>query len=118
MSARKMKSPKKRKTEKSSWWLLSLAGLLVAGLVANVVYRTFRDIKVQSPEWKTRFHADFPGLEGLAGPERDRVVKEANREPCPCGCGYTLASCLKGDLNCPIRSKNQAKLREIIREAS
>jgi hypothetical protein len=112
--------PQKRKSKKFSRVLPSFIGLLAAVAVSFYVYRTCRDILVQTPEWKTKRQADFPGMDGadaLPKKVKARVVEKANQEFCSCGCGYILAACLKYDLSCPIRPANLKRVNELIAEA-
>lgn len=115
-----MKKSDKTEFDWRSWAMLSLFAAFFAGVFVLMARQARRDIRAHSPEEKTRFQEEFPGLEGAAGlaPEKKRrVVEQANQERCSCRCGYTVASCLKLDSRCPLRSKNLARVDEFIRQA-
>lgn len=102
-----------------SWVVLSLFGTAFLGMFGVMVRRAYWTVKIDSPEWKTQFRDDFPGLDKTAklSPEkRKQVIEQANKEFCPCKCGYTLAGCLKDDRNCPIRAQNLDRIRELARQ--
>ncbi len=103
-----------------SWAVLALFAAVFTGIFVLLGRQASRDIQADSPEEKTRFQGEFPGLEAAAqlGPERKkRVVEQANRERCSCRCGYTVASCLKLDSRCPLRPANLARVAQLIEEA-
>lgn len=109
----------RRKNEKTPWGFIGVALLLFGAFFVRWVYAIYWEIKTSSPEWKTSFKADFPGLKEAApdpGEKRAWLVQKANKEFCSCECGYTLAACLKGDLNCPIRDKNMSRIRDMAAE--
>ncbi len=118
---------KKRSNERMPIMGWMVIGLCV-GISAFFGYRMVSDARQEikesqtnSPEWKTRFLAEFPGLEtaaSLRDDQKSRVIAQANKRFCPCKCGYTFATCLKDDQGCPMRSKNLAVVRSMIeREA-
>ncbi len=120
MSPQSKRTNKRDKSKKSSWNYAILFGLALAGLAVFAVHESYLNVKSQSPEWKTRFRPDFPGLEdaaSLSDEKKEWVVQQANREVCSCECGYTLASCLKVDLSCPLRPKNLERVSELIQKA-
>lgn len=112
-----------RTREKDLWFgrfSILIMGSLAAVVMAFMVRLAYLGIQERSPEWKTRFQEEFPGLEAASAlsPERRRlVVQWANAEKCFCRCGYTVASCLKLDSTCPNRPSNLQKLAERIKEA-
>lgn len=109
---------RKSKWDRSSYIGLAVFGLAFLGILAYNGYQAYWDVKINRPEWKTGFHADFPGLPSdLPETKRTWVVKKANGEDCSCQCGFTLASCLKGDLTCPIRSRNMERIKALILES-
>ena len=92
--------------------------LLVLYLGVYKPYHNFEIEKTEAEQVKTQFQETFAGLEQggpLTALQRNRVVQAANHEKCTCGCGYTLAACLKTDQQCPIREKNLAMVKEMIR---
>jgi hypothetical protein len=109
--------------EKDQWasrFTILLMGSVAVAVMGLMLRRAYLDIRVNSPEWKTRFQEEFPGLETAATlpPERRRlVVQWANAEKCSCRCGYTVASCLKLDSTCPNRPSNLQRLAERIKGA-
>lgn len=112
-----------RKREKDLWFgrfsILILGSIAVTGM-AFMIRLAYLDIRVNSPEWKTRFQEEFPGLEAaapLSPVSRRLVVQWANAEKCSCRCGYTVASCLKLDSTCPNRPSNLQRLEERIKAA-
>ncbi len=110
------RSPKNN-PDKASIVRLWFLGLFIGGLLAYHGYQTYWDLKINKTEWKTGFHADFPGLPSdMRGEERDWIINKANDENCSCDCGFTLASCLKSDLTCPIRSQNLDRVKNMIME--
>lgn len=113
-------SKKNKPPEKGGWIVLTFFCLIFAFLGYRMVRQAYWDIKVESPEWKTRYQDDFPGLDkavSLPPEKRKHVLEQANKELCQCKCGYTLASCLKDDRNCPIRPKNLDRIAELVRQA-
>lgn len=109
--------------EKDQWagrLAILLMGSVAVAVMAFMVRLAYLGIQERSPEWKTRFQEEFPGLEAASAlsPERRRlVVQWANAEKCSCQCGYTVASCLKLDSTCPNRPSNLQRLSERIKEA-
>lgn len=112
-----------RKREKDLWFgrvAILIMGSLAVAVMAFMVRLAYLGIQERSPEWKTRFQEEFPGLEAASAlsPERRRlVVQWANAEKCSCRCGYTVASCLKLDSTCPNRPSNLQKLAKRTKEA-
>jgi hypothetical protein len=116
-----MSSKKRKKDDNVSPWLfIPLLGAVIIIVLYLTVYRTLHDfkaVKLESESIKTRFQDTFPGLDqtgALSAARRKWVVQTANKEKCSCGCGYTLAACLKGDGQCPVRDKNIARVKELI----
>lgn len=109
-----------RKREKDLWFgrfSILIMGSLGAAVMAFMVRLAYLGIQERSPEWKTRFQEEFPGLEaaGALSPESRRlVVQWANAEKCSCRCGFTVASCLKLDSTCPNRPSNLQRVAERI----
>ena len=102
-------------------WGPALIGVVALGILSLSVYRGVVDIRSSSPKWDKTIHQDFPGLDAgpsMSSKQREKVIEVANHQPCPCGCVHTLASCLKSDLTCPIRSQNIAKVKDLIAEAA
>ncbi len=112
-----------RKREKDLWFgrfSILIMGSLAAAVMAFMVRLAYLGIQERSPEWKTRFQEEFPGLEAaaaLSAESRRLVVQWANAESCSCRCGYTVASCLKLDSTCPNRPSNFQRLAERIKGA-
>lgn len=109
--------------EKLTWGsraIMTLVGIAFIGMIGAMVHQAYWTVKIDSPEWKTQFRGEFPGLDQAAmlpREKRTQVIEQANKEMCPCKCGYTLAGCLKDDRNCPIRSKNMDRFGELVRQA-
>ena len=115
-------SSKRHKNDATPAWVsLPLLTSIVFLILYLGVYRTYRDFRTEKTEVervKIKFHETFPGLEqagSLSSSQRTRIVQTANKEKCPCGCGYTLAACLKSDEQCPVREKNLARVADLIR---
>ncbi|MCR4296285.1 MAG: hypothetical protein NUW21_12175 [Elusimicrobia bacterium] len=112
-----------RKREKDLWFgrfSILIMGSLAAAVMAFMVRLAYLGIQERSPEWKTRFQQEFPGLEAadaLSPESRRGVVQWANAERCSCRCGYTIASCLKLDSTCPNRPSNLQRVAERIETA-
>lgn len=112
-----------RKREKDLWFgrfSILIMGSVAAAVMAFMVRLAYLGIRANSPEWKTRFQEEFPGLEAAAAlsPESRRVVVQwANAEKCSCRCGFTVASCLKLDSTCPNRPSNLQRVAERIKAA-
>jgi hypothetical protein len=113
-------SSKNRKNEYVSMWVsIPLLMLVCFFIVYLGVYRTYRDFQIEktkSERVKTQFQGTFSGLEQvgpLTDAQRNWVIQKANKEKCACGCGYTLAACLKTDEQCPIREKNLTRVKEL-----
>ena len=114
-----MSSKRHKKDDVPAWVSISLLSSVVLFILYLGVYRTYRDFRAEKTEAervKTRFQETFAGLEQtgpLTASQRSWVVQMANQEKCACGCGYTLAACLKTDEQCPIREKNLARVKEL-----
>lgn len=82
--------------------------------------RATESVVRSSPEHKRRFQDSFPGLPDgtLSANVIERVRTTANREDCPCGCGYTVASCLNNDPHCPMRRRNLERVEALTQEAN
>ncbi len=112
-----------RKREKDLWFgrfSILIMGSVAVAVMAFMVRLAYLGIQEHSPEWKTRFQEEFPGLEtaGALSPESRRgVVQWANAEKCSCRCGFTVASCLKLDSTCPNRPSNLQRVAERIKTA-
>lgn len=112
-----------RKREKDLWFgrfSILIMGSVAAAVMAFMVRLAYLGIQANSPEWKTRFQEEFPGLEAAASlPQESRrvVVQWANAEKCSCRCGFTVASCLKLDSTCPNRPSNLQRVAERIKAA-
>lgn len=76
------------------WALGSAAALLVVAPLSWVATQAVRR--------ETKVYTDLPGIDlsGLPAADVNTVVALANRERCPCGCGYTLADCRHRDVDC------------------
>jgi hypothetical protein len=116
-----MSSKKRKKDEGVSPWIsLPLLCVVVSFILYLGVYRPLRDFKIETLESesvKTRFQNTFEGLDQngpLTVSQREWVVETANKEKCSCGCGYTLAACIRTDDACPWRSKNLDHVKELI----
>jgi hypothetical protein len=70
-----------------------------------------------NPEGKTEFFSDLPDvdLSVLQASVRDRLVRQANLQKCPCNCGLSLACCRNRDRSCQTSLK---MAREIVKQAS
>ena len=120
MERESMKRQKHKAMDAAPWWGGWLVGVVLFGILSIYAYRAFVEVRASAPGWKTRVHEDFPGMDEAKSLDEGRrrwVVRTANHEPCRCLCGHTLASCLKGDLSCPIYSSNLARVRELIRQS-
>jgi hypothetical protein len=88
-------------------WTASLAviGLILFGLsrMSGVAYDE-DDIAVVS-------------FSGLTDGEKRTALESANRAPCTCGCGMTLARCVSTDMTCPVRDKNIQTIRTMVVDA-
>jgi hypothetical protein len=84
-----------------------------AALLILIVYGVTRNAGVAYGE------ADLQGVSFAAlDPDRkQRVLEEANRARCTCGCGMTLAQCVATDMTCPIRSDNLTRIRGMVDQA-
>lgn len=114
MKAGGRKGPSGRWTD---WTAAAFFGLAALALMAFLIRQAQLSIQSSPAVFKTKYHEVFPGSEeaaSLSAEKNQWVVRAANREQCPCKCGYTLAACLKTDSACPIRSKNLARVRELI----
>lgn len=101
----------------ANWAAASILGLGALALLAVLIRQAYLSIQASPAALKTKHHEVFPGSEeaaSLSAEKKGRVVSAANRERCPCKCGYTLAACLKTDSTCPIRTKNLARVKELI----
>lgn len=113
-----------RKREKDLWFgrfSILIMGSLAAAVMAFMVRLAYLGIQEHSPEWKTRFQDEFPGLEAataLSPESRRLVVQWANAEKCSCRCGFTVASCLKLDSTCPNRPSNLQRVADASRDAT
>lgn len=111
------------KSRRSDAWLPWISGVLMLSLFAIIgtllFHRAAESVARSSPEHKRRFQDSFPGLTEGTQPADviDRVRTTANREDCPCGCGYTIASCLNNDPHCPMRRKNLDRVAALTRGA-
>jgi hypothetical protein len=65
----------------------------------------------------SEFFSDLPDvdLSAVPGSTRDRLVRQANSQPCPCNCGLTLACCRNRDRSCQTSLK---VCREMVKQAS
>ncbi len=109
---------KERATRKTAWFGFSIIGAGLIGILYFTINPVYQSIKEES--LKTKFYEDFPGMDtaaSLPNDKRKQVINKANQERCSCDCGYTLASCLKVDLNCPLRESNLTKVKEMLRDA-
>lgn len=112
-----------RKREKDLWFgrfSILIMGSVAVAVMAFMVRLAYWGIRANSPEWKTRFQEEFPGLEAgapLSSESRRVVVQWANAEKCSCRCGFTVASCLKLDSTCPNRPSNLQRVAERIKAA-
>lgn len=114
----------KKPTEADFGWqsrvaLIAFLAIFIGGFAA-MVRQAHRHIQENSPDAKTKFQQDFPGLDAatVLKPEiKKRVVEQANKEFCACGCGYTVAACLNVDSTCPNRPKNLARVARLIEHA-
>ncbi len=109
--------PKDQANKKTAWLGFSVLG---AGLIV-ILYFTINPVyqSIKEESLKTKFYENFPGMEmesSLTDIQKKWAINKANQERCSCDCGYTLASCLKMDLDCPLRESNLTKVKEILRE--
>lgn len=111
------------KSRRSDAWLPWVFGALALALFAGIGMFFFRraseSVARAAPEKKRQFQDRFPGLpEGtLPADAIEQVRTAANREDCPCGCGYTVASCLNNDPRCPMRKRNLDRVAAMTRES-
>lgn len=111
---------KRKESKWLNWFMLLLLAIPVLGMLGFMCRLAYRDMQERSPEWKTKFQKDFPGLEAatsLTPGQRELVVRKANVQMCSCRCGYTVASCLKLDSSCPNRPANLQRVKDFIQEA-
>jgi len=69
-----------------------------------------------NPDGKTEFFSDLPDvdLSPLQASARERLVRQANLQQCPCNCGLTLACCRNRDRSCQTSLK---LCREMVQQA-
>lgn len=69
--------------------------------VEDPVARALRLAGIDSTR-KNEWVDDLPGVDPgtLTEARRERFVRLANTERCPCGCGFTLAACRRFDPSC------------------
>lgn len=122
MSKKKPKNNSDGKSFKANWLPLAFVSMWVMGSAIWLGISIYKEGKEETAivTDKTKFRDEFPGLEEAASlsPEKRRVVIEAaNKEFCACKCGYTLASCLVADQDCPNRPNNLLRVKGLIRES-
>ena len=123
MSPQKKKQKRSDKALRSNWLPLTLVGVVALGMVVLMGRSIYRESENQArtAAEKTLYRQEFSGLEeanSLPAERKSRIIEAANREFCPCKCGYTLASCLVADRRCRIRSKNLSRVKELIDAAA
>lgn len=71
------------------------------GEIEDPVTRALRLAGIDSTR-KNEWVDDVPGVDVamLGDARRERFVRLANTERCPCGCGFTLAACRRFDPTC------------------
>jgi len=86
---------------------------LAAALVLPVL------LSAQTSNLNVESTGDMPGvkLAGLTAPQKKQVMAIAQKEPCTCGCGMTLAQCVATDMTCPVRESNVTKIRGMVQRA-
>jgi protein-disulfide isomerase len=69
---------------------------LAAALVLPIL------LPAQTSNLNVESTGDMPGvkLAGLTAPQKKQVMTIAQKEPCTCGCGMTIALCIARDPNC------------------
>lgn len=113
-----MSSKKREDRKKMAWIAGTTLGLMFLGVLWLSIMPIYQDVKEQDE--KTKFYEDFPGMEtaaSLSESARKKIIDKSNLERCSCECGYTLASCLKVDLGCPLRESNISKVKGMVTEA-
>jgi hypothetical protein len=75
---------------------------IVADVLVVIVAVQWQAITRPNSAEKTEFFSDLPGVDltVLQASARDRLVREANLQKCPCNCHLTLAGCRNRDRNC------------------
>lgn len=96
------------------------AGVAVAVVAAYGLFKFAGPGKFAAPaDGRTRYSADdIQGVDfsRLTMGQKKKVMEEANREGCTCGCGMTLAQCIVTDRACPLRSSHTAHLQKRAQE--
>lgn len=111
-----MNARKQEETKGVDWIAVGFLTLIAAAVIAVSVHQSHIAFQEPADDSKTKFHDEFPGLEKLAAhtDRRRAVVEQVNAERCPCGCGFTLATCLTTDPKCPNRQKNLARVERLV----
>lgn len=123
MSKKKAKNNPDRRSLQANWLPLTIIGLVAIAFFGSIEISVYKQGKEEADlaAEKVKFRDQFPGLEETISlsPEKKRnVVERMNKEFCSCKCGYTVASCLVADRDCPNRSNNLLKVKELINESN
>jgi len=111
---------KRKRVERTNWAFLIIGAVVVAVGGIPLARQAYWSVKTSAPEWKSRRIADFPGIESASALPlalREWIIETVNAERCACDCGFTLATCLKNDSDCPLRAKNLERVKELVRQA-
>jgi hypothetical protein len=94
-----------------AFWAIAAAVLVV------IVAMQWLVITRSNSEGKTELFSDLPDvdLSVLQASVRDRLVRAANLQTCPCTCSLTLACCRNRDRSCQTSLKIA---REMVKQAS
>jgi hypothetical protein len=115
-----MSQHRREKTGLFPWLAGGLLVIVFGAIFVNLFGQARQSVKFGTDEWKKRDIVEFPGLEEaskLDSARRSAVIVKANKELCPCRCGYTVATCLHDDANCPERTKNLERVKAYARES-
>lgn len=90
---------------------------IAAAVIALIVALQWLVITRSDSEGKAEFFSDLPDvdLSALQASARERLVRQANLQKCPCNCGLTLACCRNRDQCCQTSLK---MAREMVKQAS
>jgi hypothetical protein len=95
--------------------IVVICAIAAAVIVAAVAFE-WRLITNSNSDQENEVFSDLPDvdLSALQANSRDRLVRRANVEKCPCNCGLTLARCRNRDRSCQTSLKIA---RETVKQA-
>src|SRR2546425_9897861 len=96
--------------------IVAFCAIAAAGIVATFALQ-WLVITRSNSSGKNEYFSDLPDVDisGLQPSVRDRLVRQANLQKCPCNCGLTLACCRNRDRSCQTSLKI---CREMVKQAS